>query len=77
MSFCLKQAQISAKIILIQRLNKIIFLAPLADIFAYFKQKLRNLFFTENKTSYFKQLYLSSKCILIQECLDIYTRNQD
>ncbi len=43
-SFCLKQATISAngvrKIILIQRLNKIIFLAPLADIFAYFKQKL-------------------------------------
>ncbi len=43
-SFCIKQAKISAngatKIILIQRLNKIIFLASLADIFACFKQKL-------------------------------------
>ncbi len=43
-SFCLKQAKISdncvRKIILIQRLNKIIFFAPLADIFACFKQKL-------------------------------------
>ncbi len=47
-SFCLKQAKISAnvvrKIILIQKLNKIIFLAPLADIFACFKQKLTNLY---------------------------------
>ncbi len=44
-SFCLKQAKISAnrviKIILIQRLNN--FLAPLADIFTCFKQKLTTL----------------------------------
>ncbi len=45
-SFCLKQAKISAnvvrQIILIQKLNKIIFLAPLGDILACFKQKLTN-----------------------------------
>ncbi len=41
--FCFKQAEISAngvwKIILIQKLNKIIFLASLADIFTCLKQK--------------------------------------
>ncbi len=43
-SFCLKQAEISAngvrKIIIIQRLNTIIFLTPLADISSCYKQKL-------------------------------------
>ncbi len=46
-SFCLKQAEISdngaRKIILIQRLNKVIILTSLADIFACFKQKLTKL----------------------------------
>ncbi len=77
--FCLIQAKISAngarKIILIERLNKIIFLAPLADIFAYFKSIL--MIFSENETYYFESFYLSSKCILIQEFLDIYTRKPD
>ncbi len=43
----LKQAEISAngvrKIIVIQSLNKIIFLAALADIFTCYKQKLTQL----------------------------------
>ncbi len=52
LSFCLKQVKISAsgvrKIILIQRLNKIIILTPLADISACFKQIY---FFLENKNN--------------------------
>ncbi len=47
--FCIKQAEISAngvqKIILIQILNKIIFITPLADISACFMQKLTLFFF--------------------------------
>jgi len=46
-SFCLKQAELSANgvrhIVLIQMENNIIFLTPLADNFACFKQK--NYFF--------------------------------
>ncbi len=38
------------KIILIQRLNKIIFLAPLADIIACFKQKLIHFLYFLQKT---------------------------
>ncbi len=43
----------SEKNILIQRLNTIIFLTPLADISACFKQKLTTFlyFFTENNLS--------------------------
>ncbi len=59
-SFCIKQAKISAngvrKIIIIQRLNKIIF-TKFGD----------NIFIK-------KSFYLSSKCIRIQQFLDIYTR---
>ncbi len=52
--FASKQAKISAngvrKIILIQRLNKIIFLTPLADIFTCFKQKLTQFGYIFQKT---------------------------
>ncbi len=39
--------------ILIQRLNEITFLTPLADIFAHFKQKLKKHFFFFFKQSTF------------------------
>ncbi len=45
---------------------KIICLAPLADISACFKQKLT---FCSRKRD-LKSFYMSSKCILIQECLE-------
>ncbi len=51
----LKHAKISAngirKNILIQRLNKNLFLPPLVDIYACFMQKLIFFFFLEIKTS--------------------------
>ncbi len=49
-----------------------IFLTPLADIYACFKIYLIYWYNFFNKTSYLKSFYLYSKLILIQECLDIY-----
>ncbi len=54
---------------------KIIFLTPLADIFACFNKIW--IIFSEDKTKYLKSFYLSNNCILIQEFVDIYTRKQD
>ncbi len=65
------------KIILIQKLNKIIFITPLADISACFKQKLTQILYFLKKTRHNILSHLYSKSILIQEWLDIYTRKQD
>jgi len=64
---------------IIQRLNKIIFLTPLKNIFTCLKQKLTKFekIFSKDKTKYFKSFYVSSKCILIPEFVDIYTRKQN
>ncbi len=70
--FCFKQVKISAnvarKIILFSLWINIIFNTPLADIYACLKQKITKELIIKkiNKTC-----LLYSKCILIEECLDI------
>ncbi len=60
-SFCIKQANGVPKIILIQRLNKIIFLASLADIFACFKQKLTTFLYIFTVILPLKHIHLNSR----------------
>ncbi len=74
----IKQAKISAngarKNILFSLWIKIIFLTSLEG---YYLQQNVDLNFFFRKEHYLKWFYLYSKCILIQECLDIYTWKQD